>query len=33
VQVEKISVQPILQFAPTALVSATPSRLDRPPRA
>jgi hypothetical protein len=32
-QVEKIGIQPILELAPTALVSATPSRLDRPPRA
>jgi hypothetical protein len=32
-QVENIGVQAILELAPTALVSATPSRLDRPPRA
>jgi hypothetical protein len=32
-QVEKIGVQSILALAPTVLVSATPARLDRPPRA
>jgi hypothetical protein len=32
-QVEKIGVQPILELAPTVLVSAPPVRLDRPPRA
>ena len=32
-QAEKIGVQPILELAPTVLVSTTPARLDRPPRA
>jgi hypothetical protein len=32
-QVDKIGVRPILELAPTVLVSATSTRLDRPPRA
>jgi hypothetical protein len=33
VRVERIGVQPILEVAPTVLVSTIPSRLDRPPSA
>ncbi|MBV8510272.1 MAG: hypothetical protein JO289_08895 [Xanthobacteraceae bacterium] len=32
-QIEKLSVQTKLELVPALLVSATPSRLDRPPRA
>ena len=32
-QVDRIGVRPILELAPTVLVSATSTRLDRPPRA
>jgi hypothetical protein len=32
-QVDKIGVRPILEIAPTVLISTTATRLDRPPRA